>query len=147
MPALSTGATVAVTGANGFIGAWVCSELLAQGFRVRAVVRDANDAAKYGFLLSLPGAGGGGVTLASGTLSPGGYDEAFAGVDGVVHTVAVVEVLDSTDAENRILGPALEGTRVRSSRRRRRVGRGLCPPLWRPHSVLGTRLARLTEAD
>ena len=112
MPALSTGATVAVTGANGFIGAWVCSELLAQGFRVRAVVRDANDAAKYGFLLSLPGAGGGSLTLASGTLSPGGYDEAFAGVDGVVHTVAVVEVLDSTDAENRILRPALEGTRV-----------------------------------
>jgi nucleoside-diphosphate-sugar epimerase len=112
MPTLSTGATVAVTGANGFIGAWVCSELLAQGFRVRAVVRDANDAARYGFLLSLPGAGGGSLTLASGTLSPGGYDEAFAGVDGVVHTVAVVEVLDSTDADNRILRPALEGTRV-----------------------------------
>ena len=59
----------------------------------------------------LPGAGGGRLTLASGTLSPGGYDEAFAGVDGVVHTVAVVEVLDNTDAENRILRPALDGTR------------------------------------
>ena len=112
MPTLSKGATVAVTGANGFIGAWVCSELLAQGFLVRAVVRDASDDAKYGFLQSLPGAGGGSLTLASGTLSPGGYDEAFAGVDGVVHTVAVVEVLDNTDAENRILRPALEGTRV-----------------------------------
>ena len=55
MPTLSKGATVAVTGANGFIGAWVCAELLAQGFQVRAVVRDASDDAKYGFLLSLPG--------------------------------------------------------------------------------------------
>ena len=55
MPTLSKGATVAVTGANGFIGAWVCAELLAQGFQVRAVVRDASDDAKYGFLQLLPG--------------------------------------------------------------------------------------------
>jgi len=111
MPSLTKGATVAVTGANGFIGSWVCSDLLSKGFKVRAVVRDASDAAKYGFLTALPGAQGK-LTLASGTLEPGGYDEAFAGVDGVVHTVAVVEVLDSTDAENKILKPALEGTKV-----------------------------------
>ena len=111
MPAVGKGATIAVTGANGFIGAWVCSELLAQGFKVRAVVRDASNVDKHGFLKTLPGAEQG-LTLCDGNLVPGGYDAAFAGVDGVVHTVAVVEVLDSSDAENKILKPALEGTKI-----------------------------------
>lgn len=111
MPALEPKGLVAVTGANGFIGAWVCSELLTQGFTVRAVVRDSSDEAKYGFLKALPGAEGK-LSLASGNLVPGGYDDAFADVDGVVHTVAVVEVIDSSDAASKILKPALEGTKI-----------------------------------
>ena len=35
-------------------------------------------------------------------LKEGGYDEAFAGVAAVVHTAAVVEVLDNKDADNKI---------------------------------------------
>ena len=40
MPAVTSG-TVAVTGANGFIGSHVIAKLLADGYSVRAVVRDA----------------------------------------------------------------------------------------------------------
>jgi len=138
MPALSKGSTVAVTGANGFIGAWVCSELLAQGYTVRAVVRDASDDAKYGFLKTLPGAADK-LSLSSGNLVPGGYDEAFAGVDGVVHTVAVVEVIDSSDAENKILKPALEGTKIAlDAAARARVKRFVVlSSVAAVHSVLG----------
>jgi len=41
----------------------------------------------------------------------GSYDAAFAGADAVVHTAAVVEVLDSKNAEEKILKPSLEGSK------------------------------------
>ena len=44
-------------------------------------------------------------------LEAGGYDDAFAGCAAVVHTAAVVEILDNSDAENKIVRPAVEGTK------------------------------------
>ena len=42
MPAVASG-TVAVTGANGFIGSYMCAALLEKGYTVRAVVRNSSD--------------------------------------------------------------------------------------------------------
>ena len=43
MPALDTG-KVFVTGANGFIGVWLCKTLLDRGFSVRGSVRNESKA-------------------------------------------------------------------------------------------------------
>ena len=109
MPAVASG-TVAVTGANGFIGSYMCAALLEKGYTVRAVVRNSSDEAKVAHLLALPG--GRRARHASGQLlEAGGYDDAFAGCAAVVHTAAVVEILDNSDAENKIVRPAVEGTK------------------------------------
>eukprot|EP00966_Prymnesium_polylepis_P185901 4309190-Prymnesium_polylepis.1 len=103
--------TIAVTGANGFLGSHVVAVLLADGHTVRAAVRDPSDTAKTSHLTALPGATSA-LTLVKGNLSvEGSYDAAFAGADAVVHTAAVVEVLDSKNAEEKILKPSLEGSK------------------------------------
>jgi nucleoside-diphosphate-sugar epimerase len=111
MPAIGQGSIVAVTGANGFIGSHICKKLLEDGFVVRAVVRDPADASKVNHLLSLPDAASRLQCVKGDLMQLGGYDDAFAGAAAVVHTAAVVEVLDNTDAENKIVRPAVEGTK------------------------------------
>lgn len=99
---------IAVTGANGFVGSHVCQALLEAGYSVRAVVRGPVGS-KAEHLTNLVGAAA--LTVCEGDLlTPGGYDAAFEGADAVVHTAAVVEVLDTANAEERIVRPAVEGT-------------------------------------
>lgn len=50
MPAIEPGSKVLVTGASGFIAAWVVKTLLESGFRVRGTVRSA---AKGDYLVNL----------------------------------------------------------------------------------------------
>ena len=110
MPAVAAG-TVAVTGANGFIGSYMCAALLEKGYTVRAVVRNSSDQTKVAHLLALPGAAKRLTCVSGQLLEAGGYDDAFAGCAAVVHTAAVVEILDNSDAENKIVRPAVEGTK------------------------------------
>ena len=97
MPAVPQQATVAVTGAAGFIGGWVVRDLLDRGHRVRACVRDVGDTAKVGFLTALPAYASGRLTLHSADLDePGCFDGVFRGCDGVAH-VSHVSSYDDAD--------------------------------------------------
>lgn len=111
MPVIGQGATIAVTGATGFIGSHIIAQLLDGGFKVRAVVRDPQDAEKIAHLTALPGAKER-LTAWRGKLDEeGSYDAAFDGVDAVVHTAAVVEINSVKDPEAQIVAPSVQGVK------------------------------------
>ncbi len=86
MPPIPKNGTVAVTGSAGFVGGWVVRLLLDKGYRVRACVRDLNDATRTGFLKQMPGYASGRLTLHEADLDTKGcFDEIFEGCHGVCH--------------------------------------------------------------
>ncbi len=83
---------VAVTGASGYIGSWTVHDLMQQGYKVRALVRDASKPEKVDHLLALNDTDlRGQVEIFEGDLlKPGSYDDAFKGCSAVIHSGASV---------------------------------------------------------
>ena len=83
---------VAVTGASGMLGVYICRALLAQGARVRGVVRNPDKAA---FLQDE------GVTFAKADLGDrDALADAFAGADAVVSNAALYSITNHRWADN-----------------------------------------------
>mmetsp|Transcript_14741 Transcript_14741/g.37306 ORF Transcript_14741/g.37306 Transcript_14741/m.37306 type:complete len:361 (-) Transcript_14741:398-1480(-) len=123
-----TGATVAVTGATGYIGSHCVDQLLDAGATVHACVRDPENEAKTGFLRKLAAAKGAADRLQlfkSDLLVDGSYDAAFDGATVAIHTAAVVD-LSGENAETTIAA-AVNGTEnvLRSCGRSATVSRGV----------------------
>ncbi|MEL7207393.1 MAG: NAD-dependent epimerase/dehydratase family protein [Actinomycetota bacterium] len=75
---------ILITGATGFVGRHVVAAALAQGHKVRAVVRPSSSGGGLGDLLDDPGLEVARVDLRS----PAGLTEAVGGVDTVIHLAA-----------------------------------------------------------
>ena len=91
MPAVSPAhGPVAVTGASGYIGSCIVQDLVQQGYKVRACVRDRNKPLKIDHLLAMNNMGlRGNVELREGDLfEPGSYDAPFSDCCAVIHTGA-----------------------------------------------------------
>lgn len=111
MPPLKKG-LVCVTGANGFIGAHVIRVLLKEGYTVRGTVRNANDDEKTQFLRDIARSLQAEARLSFASadlLTPGSFDDAFAGCDAVIHTAAVVDLTSNNPLEN-VVKPSILGT-------------------------------------
>ncbi|KAJ7079901.1 hypothetical protein C8R44DRAFT_824555 [Mycena epipterygia] len=106
MPAISTG-KVLVSGANGFIAAWVVRSLLEEGFSVRGAVRSADKGshlreifASYGEKFE--------VVVVPDITQEGAFDDAVQGVDAIEHTASPFHF--HADDPQELIVPAIQGT-------------------------------------
>lgn len=89
MPNVAPPAKVLVTGANGFVAAWVVRTLLERGYAVRGTVRSES---KGTHLLSLfkdeVKSGRFELAVVPDITAPGAFDEAVKGIDAIEHTAS-----------------------------------------------------------
>lgn len=101
--------TVAVTGATGFIGAHIATQLLDRGYIVHATLRD-NTPSRVAHLISHPKASTNLRLFEADLQVVGSFDPAFAGCDAVIH-VASPFTLHAADPLRDVVQPAVDGTR------------------------------------
>ncbi|KAF8206881.1 hypothetical protein K438DRAFT_1577352 [Mycena galopus ATCC 62051] len=106
MPAVTSG-KVLVSGANGFVAAWVVRTLLEEGFSVRGAVRSEQ---KGSHLKKIFSSNGDKFELAivPDIAQEGAFNEAVDGVDAIFHTASPFHFNAKDAAE--IIRPAVDGT-------------------------------------
>ncbi|KAJ8634805.1 hypothetical protein MRB53_009072 [Persea americana] len=101
----TTGQTVCVTGAGGFIASWLVKLLLERGYTVKGTVRNPEDP-KNSHLRALEGADQRLILCKADLLDVESLREAIKGCDGVFHTASPV-----TDNPDEMVEPAVNGTK------------------------------------
>ena len=124
MPAAQSG-KVLVTGANGFVGAWIVKAFLDAGYSVRAQVRSESktthlrslfstfgDKIEFSIVSDMTKVRGFNVmtiaTLAHAAPQEGAFDDAMAGVVAVAHNASPTTLL--ADDPEAFIRPAVDGT-------------------------------------
>lgn len=103
--------TVLVTGGSGFLAGWCMVELLGRGYEVRTTVRDLGREAEVREAVSAGGQAGEKIAvLAADLTGDGGWEEAVAGCDYVLHVASPFPPVQPKDPDELIV-PAREGTR------------------------------------
>lgn len=101
---------VLVTGANGYVAAWLVKKLLDEGISVHAAVRNPDNADKIAHLKKAAEAVGGTIKFfAADLLTPNAYTEAMQGCELVYHTASPFTI-DVKDPQKELIDPAVKGT-------------------------------------
>jgi len=108
MPSITPGKKVLVTGASGFIAAWVVKTLLEQGFYVRGTVR-SEDKGEYLVNLFKEYSDRFEYIIVEDIAKEGAFDEAVRGMDAVEHTASPFH-FNAEDPSDLII-PAVKGTK------------------------------------
>ena len=102
---------VLVTGGSGYIASWVVQQLLEQGYKVNATVRNKSKIAKVDHLLNLQKKYTGKLELyEADLLKEGSFEKAMQGCELVIHMASPFK-LNVKDAQKELVDPALKGTR------------------------------------
>ena len=102
---------VCISGTTGYVGSHVAEAFLNAGIPVRAAVRDPDDAEKTAHLIAMAERTGTALSLHHADLAtPGSFDDALTGCEGLVHVAAVAR-LTAPDPKRQIVDPSVEGTR------------------------------------
>jgi len=101
------GMKVCVTGAGGYIGSWLVKNLLQRGYTVNGTLRNPNDKAKTGPLLSLPGAAERLKLFQADLSEEHAFDSAVESCQGVFHVASPMDF--SKPSEDDFVQPALKG--------------------------------------
>lgn len=112
----STGKTVMVTGANGFLASYIVRDLLASGHTVHACVRNAEKQESVQHLLALQGAKERLQLFSTGNLlevaDTHAFDSPMKGCDAVFHAATPVNIkFGEHNGERDIYQPAMASTR------------------------------------
>lgn len=100
---------VCVTGGSGFVGSHIVDRLLARGHRVRATVRDPDNADKTTHLKAMAERHPGTLELhRADLLELGSFDGVIDGCFGVIHTAAVAR-FSAKDPQAEIVAPSVDG--------------------------------------
>ncbi|KAJ8089397.1 hypothetical protein PM082_014645 [Marasmius tenuissimus] len=118
MPAVQSSSKplVLVTGATGYIAAWVVRNLIERGFDVRGTVRSPSKGREVlSILEKLPGYGAGSekmgkfdFAIVEDIAKEGAFDEAVKGVDAVEHLASPFHM--NADDPKELIEPAVKGT-------------------------------------
>ncbi len=101
---------VLVTGGSGYIASWVVQQLLEQGYKVNATVRNKSKIAKVDHLLGLQKKFPGKLALyEADLLKEGSFKESMKGCELVIHMASPFKV-NVKDAQKELIDPALKGT-------------------------------------
>ncbi|KAJ7596306.1 D-lactaldehyde dehydrogenase [Mycena floridula] len=108
MSVVAPGSKILVTGANGYIAAWVVRTLLEKGYTVRGTVRSdakgkalSDQFASFGDKFE--------YAIVEDIVKEGAFDDAVKGVDAIEHTASPCYVENVDDPEE-MIRPAVQGT-------------------------------------
>ena len=110
---VDTSAPALVTGANGYIAAWIVKRLLDEGVTVHGTVRDPSNPTKTNHLEKLAATAPGELKLFAADLTKAGsFDEAMQGCGVVYHTASPFVISNIKDPETQLIRPAVDGVKT-----------------------------------